>query len=33
MKIVNRFDSELIKKFGKNYAKLRDIFTDREMKQ
>ncbi len=32
MKIVNRFDRELIHKFGKNYAKLRDIFTDREMK-
>jgi sugar-specific transcriptional regulator TrmB len=30
MKIVNRFDRELIAKFGKNYAKLRDIFTDRE---
>ena len=30
MKIVSRFDRELIAKFGKQYAKLRDIFTDRE---
>ena len=33
MKIVNRFDHELIAKFGKKYAKLRDIFTDRETKK
>ncbi len=33
MKIVHRFDRELIAKFGKQYAKLRDIFTDREKKQ
>jgi HTH-type transcriptional regulator, sugar sensing transcriptional regulator len=30
MKIVNRFDRELIGRFGKKYARLRDIFTDRE---
>jgi predicted transcriptional regulator len=30
MKIVNRFDSELIKRFGPNYEKLRDIFRDQE---
>lgn len=33
MKIVNRFDSELVSRFGKGYAKLRDIFTDREIKK
>lgn len=31
MKIVRRFDSVLLKKFGKNYSKLRDIFTDEEV--
>jgi sugar-specific transcriptional regulator TrmB len=30
MKIVHRFDRELIDRFGKKYARLRDIFTDRE---
>jgi sugar-specific transcriptional regulator TrmB len=30
MKIVNRFDTALIKKFGKGYGLLRDIFSDRE---
>jgi len=33
MKIVHRFDRELINKFGKQYVKLRDIFTDREVKK
>ncbi|MFH0974745.1 MAG: helix-turn-helix domain-containing protein [Spirochaetota bacterium] len=32
MKIVNRFDKLLIKKFGPNYDKLRDIFKDDEEK-
>jgi sugar-specific transcriptional regulator TrmB len=32
MKIVNRFDRELIGRFGKNYAMLRDIFRDREVR-
>lgn len=31
MKIVSRFDDELIKKFGKNYRLLRDIFSDKEL--
>ncbi len=31
MKIVSRFDDELIKKFGKKYRLLRDIFSDKEM--
>lgn len=30
MKIVKRFDSELIKTFGENYNFLRDIFSDRD---
>jgi HTH-type transcriptional regulator, sugar sensing transcriptional regulator len=30
MKIVERFDNLLIKKFGDNYKKLRDIFSDNE---
>ena len=30
MKIVTRYDSELIARFGNNYAMLRDIFSDRE---
>jgi sugar-specific transcriptional regulator TrmB len=31
MKIVSRYDEELISRFGKNYAMLRDIFSDREV--
>jgi sugar-specific transcriptional regulator TrmB len=31
MKIVTRFDEELISRFGDNYALLRDIFSDREV--
>lgn len=31
MKIVQRFDNLLLKKFGKNYHKLRDIFKDEEI--
>ncbi len=31
MKIVRRFDNELIKKFGTNYNLLRDIYTDKEV--
>lgn len=31
MKIVERFDKTLIKRFGERYAKLRDIFKDEEM--
>lgn len=30
MKIVNRFDDELIRRFGPGYRRLRDIFTDTE---
>jgi HTH-type transcriptional regulator, sugar sensing transcriptional regulator len=30
MKIVERFDGELIAKFGAGYARLRDVFTDTE---
>lgn len=30
MKIVRRFDRELVMKFGPHYAKLRDIFADEE---
>ncbi len=30
MKIVNRFDRELIDRFGKNYAMLRDVYRDGE---
>lgn len=30
MKIVNRFDLELIRRFGPGYRRLRDIFTDTE---
>ncbi|PKL17818.1 MAG: hypothetical protein CVV49_09250 [Spirochaetae bacterium HGW-Spirochaetae-5] len=30
MKIVNRYESELKKRFGDNYEMLRDIFSDRE---
>lgn len=32
MKIVERFDGELIGKFGAGYARLRDVFTDTEEK-
>ena len=32
MKIVNRFDDELIEKFGDNYHHLRDVFHDEEEK-
>ena len=32
MKIVKRFDKQLIKKFGANYSKLRDVFNDEEEK-
>ncbi|MGL4370502.1 MAG: TrmB family transcriptional regulator [Spirochaetota bacterium] len=31
MKIVERYDSELISRFGDNYAMLRDIFSNREI--
>ncbi|MDC7234639.1 MAG: helix-turn-helix domain-containing protein [Spirochaetales bacterium] len=31
MKIVKRFDSELIRSFGEGYSLLRDIFSDRTM--
>jgi HTH-type transcriptional regulator, sugar sensing transcriptional regulator len=31
MKIVSRYDGELIRRFGKNYAMLRDIFSDKEV--
>lgn len=31
MKIVSRYDGELIRRFGNNYAMLRDIFSDREV--
>lgn len=31
MKIVNRFSHMLLKKFGENYVKLRDIFSDEEV--
>ena len=30
MKIVRRFDRQLIERFGENYGKLRDIFNDQE---
>jgi HTH-type transcriptional regulator, sugar sensing transcriptional regulator len=30
MKIVDRFDAELVNKFGARYAKLRDVFKDQE---
>jgi HTH-type transcriptional regulator, sugar sensing transcriptional regulator len=30
MKIVTRFDGELIARFGPNYGKLRDVYTDKE---
>jgi len=30
MKIVRRFDRQLIERFGENYVKLRDIFNDQE---
>ncbi|RPJ09715.1 MAG: TrmB family transcriptional regulator [Spirochaetaceae bacterium] len=33
MKIVSRFDGNLIAMFGKNYAMLRDIFTDKETRR
>jgi HTH-type transcriptional regulator, sugar sensing transcriptional regulator len=33
MKIVSRFEGQLIKRFGEGYARLRDIFTDEEMKR
>jgi sugar-specific transcriptional regulator TrmB len=32
MKIVNRFNDLLIKTFGENYNKLRDVFSDKEEK-
>jgi sugar-specific transcriptional regulator TrmB len=32
MKIVNRFDDILIKTFGHNYNKLRDVYNDKEEK-
>lgn len=31
IKIVSRFDDLLLKKFGKNYCKLRDIFKDEKL--
>jgi sugar-specific transcriptional regulator TrmB len=31
MKIVNRMNTELVNRFGENYALLRDIFTDKEV--
>jgi sugar-specific transcriptional regulator TrmB len=31
MKIVSRYDKELIRRFGKNYAMLRDIYSDSEV--
>ena len=31
MKIVNRYQDELIRRFGDNYAFLRDIFSDQEV--
>ena len=31
MKIVNRYDCELVRRFGENYALLRDIFSDQEV--
>jgi sugar-specific transcriptional regulator TrmB len=33
MKIVQRFDGTLLETFGQRYAKLRDIFTDEEVKR
>jgi sugar-specific transcriptional regulator TrmB len=30
MKIVNRYDEELIRRFGSKYRRLRDVFTDTE---
>jgi hypothetical protein len=33
MKIVDRFDSLLIKRFGPGYRKLRDVFSDEEEQQ
>jgi hypothetical protein len=33
MKIVNRFDKELIATFGEKYKYLRDIFTDKEARR
>jgi HTH-type transcriptional regulator, sugar sensing transcriptional regulator len=30
MKIVRRMDDELIRRFGENYAKLRDVYSDEE---
>jgi len=30
MKIVSRFDAELVKRFGKGYPLLRDVFSDKE---
>ncbi len=32
MKIVNRYDDELKRRFGDNYKMLREIFSDREVK-
>ncbi len=32
MKIIKRFDEDLIKKFGKNYKYIRDVFSDKEVK-
>jgi len=31
MKIVSRYDAELIKRFGENYHLLRDVYSDREL--
>jgi sugar-specific transcriptional regulator TrmB len=31
MKIVSRYDRELIERFGENYYLLRDVFSDREL--
>jgi sugar-specific transcriptional regulator TrmB len=33
MKIIDRYDDELKRRFGDNYAMLRDIFSDREAKE
>ena len=30
MKIIERMDNELVCKFGENYHKLRDVYTDEE---
>ena len=33
MKIVERFDDELVDRFGRNYRLLRDVFSDREVRK